>query len=82
MFSSGRWLDGARIGQLAKRLDSVPTNVGRVVTENADQWFDGAKIAQLLDGLAHDPEGQRTLEAAVFDEIRDLTARFPIYDAV
>jgi glycine hydroxymethyltransferase len=46
----------------------------------------GAKIAQVLhglarDGLARDPEGQGALEAVVFAEVRDLTARFPIYDA-
>jgi len=41
----------------------------------------GAKIAQVLDGLARDPEGQGTLEATVFEEIRALTTRFPIYQA-
>jgi hypothetical protein len=36
----------------------------------------------LLDGLARDPEANRALEAAVFAEVRALTARFPIYAAV
>jgi glycine hydroxymethyltransferase len=42
----------------------------------------GAKIARVLDGLARDPENNGALEAEVLDEIRDLTARFPIYGAV
>jgi len=42
----------------------------------------GAKIAQVLHGLARDPDGQGALEAAVFAELRELTARFPIYDPV
>ncbi len=47
----------------------------------------GAKIAQVLhglarDGLARNPEGQGALEAAVLAKVRDLTARFPIYDPV
>ena len=41
----------------------------------------GEKIAQVLDGLARDPDGQGALEAAVFAEVRQLTARFPIYGA-
>ena len=39
----------------------------------------GAKIVQVLDGLARDPAGNGALEAAVFEEIRALTKRFPIY---
>ncbi len=38
-----------------------------------------AKIAEVLDGLARDPKGNGGLEAAVFEEIRALTKRFPIY---
>ena len=41
----------------------------------------GAKIVQVLDGLARDPAGNGALEAAVFVEVRELTARFPIYQA-
>ncbi len=39
----------------------------------------GEKIAQVLDGLARDPDGQGALEAVVLAEVRQLTARFPIY---
>ncbi len=42
----------------------------------------GAKIAEVLDGLARDPETNGACEAAVFEEIRALTKRFPIYGAV
>ncbi len=42
----------------------------------------GAKIAEVLDGLARDPEDNGACEAAVFEEVRELTARFPIYGAV
>jgi glycine hydroxymethyltransferase len=48
----------------------------------AEFRFVGAKIAQVLDGLAQGSEDQSALEAAVLEEIRDLTARYPIYGAV
>jgi len=41
----------------------------------------GAKIVQVLDGLARDPAGNGACEAAVFVEVRELTVRFPIYQA-
>ncbi len=48
----------------------------------AEFQFVGEKIAQVLDGLTGEPEGQGALEATVLEEIRELTARFPIYGAV
>ncbi|MCH7794537.1 MAG: serine hydroxymethyltransferase, partial [Proteobacteria bacterium] len=39
----------------------------------------GAKIVQVLDGLARDPTGNGACEAAVQEDIRALTKRFPIY---
>ncbi len=48
----------------------------------ADFRLVGAKIAEVLDGLARDPEANGACEAAVFEEVRELTARFPIYGAV
>ncbi len=48
----------------------------------AEFRFVGAKIVQVLDGLARDPGANGACEAAVFAEVRALTARFPIYGAV
>lgn len=45
----------------------------------AEFTFVGEKIAQVLTGLAANPGDNGAVETAVYREIRDLTARFPIY---